>query len=212
MPGEATHSWRTRDGARVRVTVEPSAIYSNVCRFVVEPAPYPGGAIHVPGKASASQSPLARRLFDIQEITELLIAGDYVTVTTAQPSDWDNLGARIASAIRDQIQSGTASVSPDHGMSLPPARVLREKVESLIAATIAPAVASHGGEVKLLDVRGNNVYLEFAGGCRGCGMAHVTLKYGVERILRERIPEIGEILDTTDHAGGTNPYYAPQPR
>jgi len=56
------------------------------------------------------------------------------------------------------------------------------------------------------------VYLEFAGGCRGCGMAHVTLKYGVERILRERIPEIGEILDTTDHAGGTNPYYAPQPR
>jgi Fe/S biogenesis protein NfuA len=53
------------------------------------------------------------------------------------------------------------------------------------------------------------VFLEFGGGCQGCGMINVTLKYGVERTIREEVPEVGEILDTTDHASGRNPYYAP---
>ncbi|MGD8414879.1 MAG: NifU family protein, partial [Candidatus Latescibacterota bacterium] len=72
---------------------------------------------------------------------------------------------------------------------------------------INPAVASHGGFVNLVGVNDNNVVLEFGGGCHGCGMANVTLKYGVERTIREHIPGVGEILDTTDHATGANPYY-----
>jgi Fe-S cluster biogenesis protein NfuA len=194
------------------VTIEPSRIYANVCRFVVEPAPYPGGAIHVPGRDEAADSALAQRLFQMEDVTELLIAGDSLTVTTAQAAAWEEFGARVASAIRDQFESGTPSVSPEHRKRLPSADVIREKVQRLIGTAIAPALASHGGEVRLLDVRGNTVYLEFAGGCRGCGMAHVTLKYGVERLIREHVPEVGEVLDTTDHAGGTNPYYTPQPR
>jgi len=212
MSQAVTHSWKAKDGSRIRVTIEPSQIYENVCRFAVEPALYSDGAIHVPGRAKAADSPLAQRLFQMEEITELLVAGDSVSVTTAQAAAWEELGARVASAIRDQIESGVPSVSPDHKKSLPAAEVIREKVHRLIATAIAPAVASHGGEVRLLDVRGNNVYLQFGGGCQGCGMAHVTLKYGVERLIREHIPEVGEILDTTDHAGGTNPYYSPQPR
>jgi Fe-S cluster biogenesis protein NfuA len=54
-----------------------------------------------------------------------------------------------------------------------------------------------------------SVYLEFGGGCQGCGMVSVTLKYGVERTIRDEVPEVGDILDTTDHAAGRNPYYAP---
>jgi Fe/S biogenesis protein NfuA len=72
---------------------------------------------------------------------------------------------------------------------------------------INPAIASHGGFVNLLDVTNNTVYLEFSGGCHGCGMANVTLKYGVERAIREQVPGVGEILDRTDHASGRNPYY-----
>lgn len=212
MSEAVTHSWRAKDGSRIRVTIEPSRVYSNVCRFVVEPAPYPDGALHVSGKRKAASSPLAQKLFEMQEVTELLIAGNSVTVTTAEAPDWQELGARVASTIRDQVDSGTPSVSAEHKGSLPPAEVIREKVQKLIGTAIAPAVASHGGRVTLLDVRGNNVYLEFGGGCQGCGMAHVTLKYGVERLIREHIPEVGEILDTTDHAGGTNPYYSPPPQ
>ena len=213
MPAEATHSWRTKDGGRIRVTVEPSQIYSNVCRFVSEPALYPGGALHVPSAESekVSYSPLARRIFGIGGISDVLIAGDSLTVTTAQPADWAEAGGAVAQAIREQIESGAASVSPDHKTSLPEPDVIRNKVQALIDEAVSPAVAGHGGSVALLDVRDNNVYLEFGGGCQGCGMSHVTLKYGVERLIREHVPEVGEILDTTDHAGGENPYYRPAP-
>lgn len=86
---------------------------------------------------------------------------------------------------------------------------LRAKVQELIDTMINPAVAGHGGFVELIDVQDNRVYLAMGGGCQGCGAADVTLKSGIERLLREELPEIEEILDTTDHASGENPYYTP---
>jgi Fe/S biogenesis protein NfuA len=86
---------------------------------------------------------------------------------------------------------------------------LMTKVQELIDNSINPAVAGHGGWVQLLDVRDNKVYLTMGGGCQGCGAADITLKAGIERLIREEIPEIEEVLDTTDHGAGTNPYYQP---
>lgn len=77
----------------------------------------------------------------------------------------------------------------------------------LIEEKINPSVASHGGFVNLVDIQGTRVFLEFGGGCKGCGGVNQTLKYGVETIVKENIPGITEILDITDHANGTNPYY-----
>ena len=84
---------------------------------------------------------------------------------------------------------------------------LKSKVQELIETSINPAVAGHGGYVELLDVKDNIVYLQMGGGCQGCGAADITLKAGIERLIKEEIPEIVEILDTTDHAAGANPYY-----
>ena len=84
---------------------------------------------------------------------------------------------------------------------------LATKVQELLDSTINPAVAGHGGYVELLDVKDNIVYLQMGGGCQGCGAADITLKAGIERLIKEEIPEIVEILDTTDHAAGANPYY-----
>lgn len=83
-------------------------------------------------------------------------------------------------------------------------------VQKVIDKHINPGVAVHGGRVKLLDVKDDVAYVEFDGGCKGCGLSTVTLKQGVVRMLRERVPEIREVIDTTDHAAGTNPYYKPQ--
>jgi len=85
---------------------------------------------------------------------------------------------------------------------------LKTRVQELIDTMINPAVAGHGGYVELIDVQDKRVYLQMGGGCQGCGAADITLKAGIERLLKEEIPEIVEILDTTDHASGTNPYYA----
>lgn len=84
---------------------------------------------------------------------------------------------------------------------------LAERVQTVIDREINPAVASHGGEISLVEVRGDVAYIEMSGGCQGCGMARVTLKQGVERMLGEAVPEIREIVDVTDHSEGTNPYY-----
>jgi Fe-S cluster biogenesis protein NfuA len=86
---------------------------------------------------------------------------------------------------------------------------LKTRVQDLIDNMINPAVAGHGGWVELIDVQEDRVYLQMGGGCQGCGAADITLKAGIERLLKEEIPEIQEVLDTTDHASGSNPYYTP---
>ena len=86
---------------------------------------------------------------------------------------------------------------------------LKERVQHLLDTSINPGVAGHGGFVRLMDVQDNVVYLQMGGGCQGCGMADVTLKAGIESLIKEEIPEVTEVLDTTDHAAGRNPYYTP---
>ena len=68
-------------------------------------------------------------------------------------------------------------------------------------------MASHGGVVTLLDLKDDTVYVQMGGGCQGCGMANVTLKQGVETAIKRVVPSIKQVLDTTDHASGSNPYY-----
>ena len=84
---------------------------------------------------------------------------------------------------------------------------LAEKVQTILDQQINPAIASHGGVAKLVNIEGNDIYLQRGGGCQGCGMAQVTLSQGIEASLREAIPEIGNIIDATDHASGDNPYF-----
>ncbi|HEV8202017.1 MAG TPA: NifU family protein [Verrucomicrobiae bacterium] len=86
---------------------------------------------------------------------------------------------------------------------------VKDAVQKILDEMINPAIAGHGGWVDLLDVKDNNVYLRLGGGCVGCGMVNVTLKQGIEATLREEIPQIAGVIDQTDHAGGTNPYYQP---
>ena len=84
---------------------------------------------------------------------------------------------------------------------------IAEKVVKVIDEEINPGIASHGGFVSLIDVKGNDVMIQMGGGCQGCGMADVTLKDGIEVALKKAIPEIDGIYDVTDHAGGKNPFY-----
>ena len=82
-------------------------------------------------------------------------------------------------------------------------------VQNIIDTQINPGVASHGGFVELLDVKDNVAYIMMGGGCQGCGLADVTLKQGIEGIIKDAVPQITAVVDSTDHASGTNPYYQP---
>ena len=83
-----------------------------------------------------------------------------------------------------------------------------EKIRMLLDERINPAIASHGGVAHLIRVEGEIAHLELGGGCQGCGLAAVTLRQGIERAILDAIPEITEVVDVTDHAMGTNPFYS----
>ena len=84
---------------------------------------------------------------------------------------------------------------------------LKIKVQEFLDDMINPAIAGHGGFIRLMDIKDNNVFVIMGGGCQGCGMADVTLKSGIETMLKEEIPQILAVIDQTDHAEGRNPYY-----
>ena len=86
---------------------------------------------------------------------------------------------------------------------------LAQRVQKVLDSEINPAVQMHGGLVTLLDVKDGAAYIEMGGGCQGCGMKDVTLRQGIEGAFKRSVPEITQIIDTTDHVAGTNPYYQP---
>jgi Fe/S biogenesis protein NfuA len=86
-----------------------------------------------------------------------------------------------------------------------------QRVAQVLELHVNPAIASHGGKAELDHVEGSTAFLRLSGGCQGCGMAKVTLSQGIESAIMQSVPEITEVVDVTDHAGGANPYFQPSP-
>jgi Fe/S biogenesis protein NfuA len=74
-----------------------------------------------------------------------------------------------------------------------------EAVEKVMKEEVNPALATHGGGAEILTVKDGKVYVELQGGCKGCMGARMTMKNGIERLLKERVPEVVEVIDATDH-------------
>ena len=195
------------EAADIKITAEP--IDEGSCRFTSSVPVYAGGAARFEDPERARMSPLATALFNIEPITGVRFAGNVVTINKEGIGDWAPLARQVGAAIRAQLLSGMPVVSDDFIATMPSDEEIREKVRALFEAEINPAVAGHGGYIELIDVRDKNVYVRMGGGCQGCGAANVTLKQGVETAIRRVLPDIGEVFDTTDHAGGANPYYQP---
>ncbi len=84
-----------------------------------------------------------------------------------------------------------------------------EKVQQLLDVSINPALASHGGYASLVAVQDDDtVVVTMGGGCQGCAMSQATLSDGIKLAIMEAIPEVGEVIDVTDHDAGENPYYS----
>jgi Fe/S biogenesis protein NfuA len=87
-----------------------------------------------------------------------------------------------------------------------PTGPIADRVRNVLETQVNPAIAAHGGMISLVDVDQTDVYVEMSGGCQGCALSRMTLKQGVERMLREAVPELTAVHDVTDHASGDNPY------
>lgn len=192
----------------IRITGEPQ-IDPQACKFVVDRPLLPGGMARFESYEEALGSPLAERLFGIEGISGVQIAENSILIHKSTDDIWPVLGKSIGASIREHVSSGAPAVSEDILAKAADSDAIRAAVQTVLTNEINPGVASHGGFIELLDVQGSTVYIRMGGGCQGCGMASVTLKQGVEKAIRAQVPEVGEILDTTDHAAGNNPFYAP---
>lgn len=190
----------------IKITGEPSAA-GDRCKFTVDRPLLPGESAFFGSREDAALSSLAGDLLALPGVESALIADNTVTVSAPHPVDWPAMG--IGNVIRKHIRNGQPIVSAGYFEGLPSEGDLRWAIGDLLEREINPAVASHGGFVELIDIRRNNVYIRLGGGCQGCGAADVTLKQGIEKAIRDLVPRVGEILDTTDHAAGRNPYYSP---
>ena len=196
------------DTSDIQITGEPLPVPS-MCRFTIDRPVYPDRSYFFGNKDEAEESPLALKLFDIDGVGSVLISHNQVTVTNAGHEQWPVIGKQIGAAIRAHVGTGDPAVNDSVHERIPSATEIRDKVQQILDSEVNPSVAAHGGVVHLVDVKNNTVFLQMGGGCQGCGMADVTLKQGVEIAIRAKVREVGDILDTTDHASGRNPYYTP---
>ena len=97
---------------------------------------------------------------------------------------------------------------PMSGKHLELTGTIAEQVQQLLTQQINPALAAHGGFAELKGVEDNKVYVTMGGGCQGCAVSAMTLRDGIARSIQEAIPEVTEVIDTTDHDAGENPFYA----
>lgn len=88
---------------------------------------------------------------------------------------------------------------------------IEDKVRILLEAHVNPALASHGGVAELVKVEDTRVFISMGGGCQGCAVSALTLREGIEKAIRQQIPEVTEVVDTTDHGAGENPFYTSNP-
>ena len=110
----------------------------------------------------------------------------------------------IGASVDADPHSGALSLETSYN---PDADPLAQAVQQLLDQEINPAVAAHGGYIGLLDIADGVAYVQMGGGCQGCGLAEVTLSQGVRTTILERFAELHDVVDTTDHAQGANPYY-----
>ena len=166
-----------------------------------------------------NQSPLSRNYAislverDDRERTEIAINVDEIRVflnldtsnlLSGATIDWVEENGASGFRVEDPKAREQAKVQKSELRLSGP---MAERVQAVFDDVINPAIASHGGYVELVDVDDDTLYLRMGGGCQGCAASAATLRMGIERMVREQVPEIQDIIDVTDHTAGVNPYY-----
>lgn len=185
----------------------------------------PGGTSLFETPEEAAAWPAVKALLGIPGVHSVIGKGDVLVVARHDSASWSDVLERVEPALLAAFESvdvpaPTAAPTPTPTLTPNPAPTpapvggdssqssdLRDRVQAVIDRDINPAVADHGGIITLLDVQDTRVFVHMGGGCQGCAMSTATLKHGVESMLRAQVPEVTEVLDTTDHAAGANPYF-----
>jgi Fe-S cluster biogenesis protein NfuA len=163
----------------------------------------PGRAVMARGVADFTEpentgsSPLARRLFEVDGVTGVFFGSDFITVTKAAGQDWYVLKPAVLGAIMEHYMSGDPVMAPEAALEDEAAGdeddAIVKQIRELIETRVRPAVAQDGGDIIFRGFERGVVYLHMRGACSGCPSSTVTLKNGIENLLRYYVPEVVEV-------------------
>ncbi len=199
----------------VSIRAETSLADTDTCRFVVSRGLHPGGPFFFGSKEQAAGSPLGERLFALPGVANVLISDNLVTICKEPTASWPLLKAAVGIAIRTQLLTGVPAILEMHarpGAKAQSDAELTEAIQAFLDKEVNRSIANHGGKISIAGIREGKLFIAMSGGCQGCASSQVTLKQGFEVMLRRVAPEIGEIVDVTDHAAGTQPFYPRNPQ
>ncbi len=162
---------------------------------------------------AATHAPLAAALFAQPGVRNVLIHETNVTVTHNVEGDGSaqTRAAQFGQAIRAHLETGKPIVTETWLASLPSESDVREGLQRAVDEEVNPGIAAHSGEITITAVVGNTAYIKMGGGCQGCAASSITLRQGVNECFRRAVPQLGALLDETDHAAGSNPFFIELP-
>ena len=156
------------------------------------------GTADFPNEAAAAGSPLARRIFATGQVTGVFFGIDFITVTKAEGAEWDHIKPAILGAVMEHYQSGQPAieggkVASGHAEHTGEDSAIVNQIKELLDTRVRPAVAQDGGDITFHGFDRGIVYLHMQGACAGCPSSTLTLKMGIENLLRHYIPEVVEV-------------------
>ncbi|MBM3482201.1 MAG: NifU family protein [Alphaproteobacteria bacterium] len=167
----------------------------------------PGRTVMAEGTAdfrdaeAAQRSPLAERLFRLEEVRSVFFGGDFITVTKAEDADWQSIKPIVLGVIMEHFVTGApvlhdGAVAADADQEMPVAAEDVEivgQIKELLDTRVRPAVAQDGGDIVFRGFQKGVVMLHMQGSCAGCPSSTATLKMGIENMLKHYIPEVVEV-------------------
>jgi Fe-S cluster biogenesis protein NfuA len=155
------------------------------------------GTADFPSAEAAQKSPLAKRVFAAGEVTGVFLGSDFITVTKAEGADWAHVKPGVLGAIMEHFQSGAPAIEgeagPAHAEHVGEDGDIVRQIKELLDTRVRPAVAQDGGDITFHGFDRGVVYLHMQGSCAGCPSSTLTLKMGIENLLRHYIPEVREV-------------------
>ena len=157
------------------------------------------GTADFPSADTAGSSPLAGRVFAVPGVAAVFFGNDFVTVTKDDAVEWEHIKPAILGAIMEHYQSGQPVMEGDHTAASGHAEHSGEdsgivnQIKELLDSRVRPAVAQDGGDITFHGFDRGVVYLHMQGACAGCPSSTLTLKMGIENLLRHYIPEVTEV-------------------
>jgi Fe-S cluster biogenesis protein NfuA len=171
-------------------------------KFVANKLLYPGKSIDFPDIDSATPSPLAQELFGFPFVKAVFVASNFVTITRTQDADWDEIKPTIRQFLKEFLEENKSIIfeelvveeKQESNMVLSDDPDVVKRIKELLENYVKPAVEMDGGAIQFKKFEDGVVTLMLQGSCSGCPSSMITLKSGIEQMMKRMIPEVEEVI------------------